>query len=422
MTTSLKNTQAAQFVLRAQAQNQRKVADSFRHLSTGKRVSRAADDAAGLGVAENLDAQRMSTKAAIRNINDGLSVNSVVEGSLRNVGDLIKRMRELAVQAASETLNSDERTYINTEFQAIGSEVQRIKSNTEFNGTSLQANAIQVQTGIHNDANNSLTLSSKDISGGGSVYILGTSDLDVVTYKWAYAINAINTPGTHSFIGFNENGSIRDLYDVAGNIKNATGAEVCGWAGGAGTTLTSNQDLVDRMNETFRNSKIYADPVNWDPWKYRASLNNTGNRIVIQRFGDDKDLLTGVSTYAPSTLFGVPTESVETAAADFTSAGALWSVDTLENARDTLDFIDFYIEQNNENLAQVGAETNRLLSALSTSEANYELLSSATSQIVDSDLAFETATLANNQIKSQASTEVLQDLHNHARSILKLIP
>ncbi len=93
-----------------------------------------------------------------------------------------------------------------------------------------------------------------------------------------------------------------------------------------------------------------------------------------------------------------------------------------ERAYQRRDFIDFYVQQNNENLAQVGAETNRLLSALSTSEATYELLSSATSQIVDSDLAFETATLANNQIKSQSSTEVLQDLHNHARSILKLIP
>jgi len=421
LTTSLKNTQASQFVLRAQAQAQRKVADSFRHLSTGKRVSKAADDAAGLGVAENLDAQRMSTKAAIRNINDGLSVNSVIEGSLRNVGDLIKRMRELAVQAASETLNSDERTYINTEFQAIGSEVQRIKSNTEFNGTSLQANAIQVQTGIHNDANNSLTLSSKDISGGGSVYILGTSDIDIA-YKWGYASNANTTPGTHSALLFHDaGGTNRDLYTAAGLVKNATDGAVCGWAGGAGTTITSNQDLVDRMNETFRNTKIYADPVNWDPWKYRASLDNTGNRLVIQRFGDDNDTLLGASDYAPSTLFGVDKDTVETAAADFTSAGALWSVDTIENAQDTLDFMDYYIQQNNENLAQVGAETNRLLSALSTSEANYELLSSATSQIVDSDLAFETATLANNQIKSHSSTQVLQDLHNHARSILKLI-
>ena len=97
----------------------RQLEDSFRKLSSGLRVGRAADDAAGLAVAENLDARARSQRMAMRNTNDGISMIQTAEGGLNEAADLYKRMRELAVQASSETLADTERTYLNDEFGAL---------------------------------------------------------------------------------------------------------------------------------------------------------------------------------------------------------------------------------------------------------------------------------------------------------------
>ena len=113
----------------------RSLSDSFRKLSSGLRVERAADDAAGLAVSENLDARAMSQRVAIRNANDGISVIQTMEGGVKEVGDILKRMRELAVQSSSETLASTERGYVNDEFKQLQSEIGRIRETTDFNGT-----------------------------------------------------------------------------------------------------------------------------------------------------------------------------------------------------------------------------------------------------------------------------------------------
>jgi len=140
---------------------------SFEKISSGKRIARASDDAAGLGVAENLRAAGSSAAVAARNTNDGISVISIAEGATNEVGNILVRMRELAVQSASETLGSDERAYAQTEFAALKSEITRISEVTEFNGTALTdgtTTSLDVQVGINNTTNDRISVEFGNLS------------------------------------------------------------------------------------------------------------------------------------------------------------------------------------------------------------------------------------------------------------------
>jgi flagellin len=125
-------------------------------LSSGYRITKAGDDAAGLGISSNLEAQIRSYNQASRNAADGQSLIQTAEGSLNEVTSILSRMRELAMQAASDGVGDTERTYINTEAQALNSEIDRIANATEYNGTALlNASAtLTFQVGIRNVATN----------------------------------------------------------------------------------------------------------------------------------------------------------------------------------------------------------------------------------------------------------------------------
>lgn len=144
----------------------RGLAKTFENISSGLRINNAADDAAGLAVAENLDAEQQSLRQAHRNTNDGISVIQTAEGATNEVGDMLKRMRELAVQSSSETLNNSERAYIQDEFTQLTAEVDRIAQVTEFNGIDLGdgSNAqINVQVGIHDSSDDRIAITMGDL-------------------------------------------------------------------------------------------------------------------------------------------------------------------------------------------------------------------------------------------------------------------
>lgn len=138
----------------------RRLGKTYSRLSSGLRITSAADDAAGLGVAENLQAQSRSARQAARNVNDGISVIQTAEGAAEEVMNIIKRMRELAVQSASDTLADSERTYINDEFSTLADEIDRIANVTEFNGVQLSnsSSTIEVQVGTMNTANDRIDI------------------------------------------------------------------------------------------------------------------------------------------------------------------------------------------------------------------------------------------------------------------------
>ena len=129
---------------------------SLERLSSGYRINRAGDDAAGLAISENLRAQTRGLKQASRNAQDGVSLIQVAEGGLNEISSIMIRLRELAVQAASDTIGPVERQFLNVEYDQLVSEVDRIADSTEFNGTQLLSgtgSVLDFQVGTRNDPN-----------------------------------------------------------------------------------------------------------------------------------------------------------------------------------------------------------------------------------------------------------------------------
>ena len=130
--------------------------NNFRKLSSGERITRAGDDAAGLAISEKLKAHIRGLRQAKRNSDDGVSLIQTAEGAINEVSNIIIRLRELSIQAASDTVGDTERGFSNIEFQNLLEEIQRISEGTEFNGRKLldgTGGVVEIQVGIHNDPN-----------------------------------------------------------------------------------------------------------------------------------------------------------------------------------------------------------------------------------------------------------------------------
>ena len=133
--------------------SQAKQAETLSKMSSGERITKAADDAAGLAISENLKAQVRGLRQANRNANDGISMVQTAEGGLNEVSSMLVRLRELSVQASSDTIGEKERGFLDVEFQQLKSEIQRISEVTQYNGTKLldgTGDKLDFQIGIHN--------------------------------------------------------------------------------------------------------------------------------------------------------------------------------------------------------------------------------------------------------------------------------
>ncbi|MCB9623966.1 MAG: flagellin FliC [Sandaracinus sp.] len=161
-------------------------AKSMGRLSSGMRINRAGDDAAGLAISENLKAQIRSLGQAERNANDGISLLQTAEGSMNEISGILTRMRELAMQSSTDTVGDSERAFVQQEFSALVEEIDRIANVTEFNGTALldgTATGLDFQVGIRDTANDRITVGIADMrstalgtSGGGAA--IGTAGVD----------------------------------------------------------------------------------------------------------------------------------------------------------------------------------------------------------------------------------------------------
>jgi len=128
---------------------------SLEKLSSGSRINRAGDDAAGLAISEKLKANIRSMKQATRNANDGISLIQTAEGSMNEIGNILIRMRELSIQGSSDTIGDTERGFIDKEIQHLKEEIDRISNSTEFNGTKLlngTSPPLDIQIGVNNNA------------------------------------------------------------------------------------------------------------------------------------------------------------------------------------------------------------------------------------------------------------------------------
>lgn len=182
MTVINSNTNAL-LAQRALAQAEQGTTQAMEQLSTGRRINGASDDAAGLAISKQMTAFIRGLEQAVRNANDGISLVQTAEGALGEINDIAQRMRELAVQAATGTNADDDRSYLDTEFQQLRAEMDRIVDMTEFNGGTLLDKSSQGGRGIYTfqigvDAGQSIQLTIPDFdTQSGDQMNLGSANL-----------------------------------------------------------------------------------------------------------------------------------------------------------------------------------------------------------------------------------------------------
>ena len=207
--------------------------NAMERLSTGKRINSAKDDAAGLAIASTMTASIRGMNQAIRNANDGISWAQTAEGALNEVSNMLQRIRELAVQSASGTYSSDDRTNLNTEVTALKSQITNILATTEFNGTrvfnssasgttySAQAGSLSVQVGSNNGDAITLTFTSlSDLSSGTAVDT--STNANTALTNVDTTLEAVNT--TRASLGAGQSRLASVVNNLTNNVNNLSDA------------------------------------------------------------------------------------------------------------------------------------------------------------------------------------------------------
>ncbi len=204
---------------------QNDLSKSLEKLSSGLRINRAADDAAGLAISEGLRSQVNGLGVAARNAQDGISVIQTAEGALTEVHSILQRVRDLAVQAGNDSNNAEARTAIDTEIEALGAELTRIAGSTNFNGINLMdgtggnAGVMTFQVGAGATANDQISLTLSDISGLGATI----QGLDVSTAALALeSIDDIDTEITAISTDRSSLGAVQNRLESAINSLNVS--------------------------------------------------------------------------------------------------------------------------------------------------------------------------------------------------------
>jgi flagellin len=212
--------------------NNRESDSNLTKLSSGSRITKAADDAAGLAISEKMKTGIRSMKQADRNANDGISLVQTAEGGLNEVSSILTRMRELAVQTSSDTVGDAERGMSNMEYQNLKLELERISQVTEFNGKKLlsgDGDKYDFQIGINNDSfQDRITYDSAQVNS--RLDSLGVEELDVSTKKGSQASlssldNAIEkVSGQRAFLGAIQNRLVSTSNNLQVNVENLSAA------------------------------------------------------------------------------------------------------------------------------------------------------------------------------------------------------
>ena len=234
---------SSNYAMNKLSQHQDDLALTFRRVSSGLRITRAADDPAGYAMGERIDSRIISSKQAGRNANDGVSILQTSESAANEVANIIKRMRELAVQSSSESLSTDDRGSANSEFQELSKEVQRIADVTEFNDIALTSSAttgwggnasITVQIGIFGTANDRINIDLADlrsttlgVSYSGSadsthIYLNTTTAATSAISRLDASLSTVNSfRGTFGAVQNRLESILRTIDDQTENLQNA---------------------------------------------------------------------------------------------------------------------------------------------------------------------------------------------------------
>ena len=179
----------------ALSKNERSMNTAMERLSTGKRINGAKDDAAGLAISSRMTSQINGLATGMKNASDAVSMISVADGAMVEIGNMLQRMRELALQASNGTTTSADRDYLNTEYQNLITEIERIAQNTQWNGTDIlnvASNSVKYQVGANGGQTIAVDFAAVDQTNGSAfgVFRAGASAVSIAAGTTASALTA----------------------------------------------------------------------------------------------------------------------------------------------------------------------------------------------------------------------------------------
>ncbi len=379
------------------AANSAKYSKALERLSSGLRINRAADDAAGLAVSEKLKAQIRGTEQASRNAQDAINMIQTGEGALNEVDDMMQRMRELAVQAANGTLSQSDLGQINQELQQLGNEVNAVAQRTQFNGQNLlngslvtslkNTSTTQVGTQLNTTAGNASVV-AVDVSKAAANTTFNLTSAAAGTLTLTNATTNVSQTLTLSAVAANSTGTISfSQLGVSIQVSSDGGGKT---AAGLATDLAGKNVITNTGNNSA---------------SFQVGANASDTLSVAFKQID----LSG--TTGDSGLDGLAT-----------ALSAFNSTQSAANASALITAVDSALNSVNTQRANLGAFQNRLehnINSLAVADTN---LSASQSQIANADVAQETTNMVSAQILVQAGESVLSQANQAPQGALSLLP
>ena len=380
---------------------------SMQRLSSGLRVNSAKDDAAGLAIAERMSTQTRGLTVAARNANDGISLAQTAEGALGKVGDMLQRMRDLAVQSSNATNSKSDREALQAELSQLRGEVDRVAKTTTFNGAKLlegsfTGGVFQVGANAGDNITVGALSNTKVDELGNSTYGKGAVAQTVVTttmFTGATGMTAVDTT-----IGIKGAGASASVHTVT--IK-------------ADANMTADQALgkvVEAINSKTADTGVTAfletDAAGTKQIQFRATADKTG------------EVATAAVTYSTgTTTTGLGSNLV--AATAITDAGTKGidkvDISTQSGAWEAIQRIDKAIDTVSSARGELGAIQTRFEKAVENIDIQNENITAARGRIIDADFASETANLSRSQILQQAGTAMVAQANQLPQNVLSLL-
>lgn len=380
--TSQRNLQGSQGML----------STSLERLSTGLRINSSKDDAAGLAISERFTAQIKGLNQGVRNANDGISLSQTAEGALSEVTNNLQRIRELAVQSANATNTAADRTALQAEVSALVGEIDRVATQTSFNGTKLLnggfAGAV-FQIGAN--AGDSITIDSIANSTASN---LGTEGTYATNAGTAYTAGSYLTAASYAATTGQIVISVATTEVGLGTIASAASAE------------ERAGQVVAAVNNKFGETGVQAFITSGNVIAFQGQ-DLTAAYVVAFSGADTSDATVGISggTLALSTTTGVNNLSVTTYSA----------------SQIAIALVDDALSTVNATRSTLGATQSRFESAVASQLTTAENLSASRSRIMDADFAAETANLAKAQILQQSGIAMLAQANAIPQNVLALL-
>ena len=382
---------------------------TMQRLSSGLRVNSAKDDAAGLAIAERMNTQVKGMTVASRNASDGISLAQTTEGALGKIGDMLQRMRELAVQAGNATNSKGDREALQLEVKQLADEVDRVAKQTNFNGQKVLdgsfAGAV-FQVGANSGDN--ITL--------GALVDTRASQISSVSYA-SSVVPSIDTAEASTPIN-NFNVSAPNLaITVGGNPVELP----------ALPPASSPQERLGQVVEAINNKSADTGVVAYLTKQEGSEMytveimsgkTDTNGDPVVVAFSGFSTILTGIAD--ANGAIGGSTPSTAGAQIDVRGINDI-DVGTQAGAWIGLKKIDSAIDQVNSARATLGAIQTRFETAVNNIDIQVENLAAARGRIIDADFAVETANLSRTQILQQAGTAMVAQANQIPQNVLQLL-